>query len=51
MLPNPKFQLDVDVHRDQLIAILKEVFKSPTRLTSREHQQLMRQYPRPNGEG
>lgn len=51
MLHNPKFQLDVDAHRDHLIAILTEVFKHPQRMTSREHQQLMRQFPKPNGEG
>jgi len=51
MLHNPKFQLDVDEHRDNLIAILTEVFKYPIRMTSREHQQLMRKFPKPNGEG
>jgi len=51
MLENPKYQLDVDDHRENLIAILTEVFKYPKRMTSREHQQLMRNYPKPNGEG
>ena len=51
MRHNPKFQLDVDAHREPLIAILQEVFKHPKRLTSREHQQLMRRFPKPNGEG
>lgn len=51
MLHNPKFQFDVDAHRENLIAILTEVFKHPKRLTSREHQQLMRRFPKPDGGG
>jgi elongator complex protein 3 len=51
MLHNPKFQFNVDAHREHLIPILIEIFKHPKRLTSREHQQLMRRFPKPNGEG
>ncbi len=51
MLNNPKYQLDVEEHRDNLIPLLKIILEKPTRMTSREHQQLMRQYPKPNGEG
>lgn len=51
MLKNPKYELDVEAHRDQLLPLLKIILDHPTRMTSREHQQLMRNYPRPNGEG
>jgi len=51
MLNNPKYQLDVEKHRDNLIPLLKIILDNPKRMSSREHQQLMRQYPKPNGEG
>ncbi len=51
MLKNPKYELDVEEHREQLIPLLKVILESPKRLTSREHQQLMRRYPKPAGEG
>ena len=51
MLKNPKYELDVEEHRDQLLPLLKVILASPNRLSSREHQQLMRRYPRPAGEG
>lgn len=51
MLKHPKYELDVEEHRDQLIPLLKVILESPTRLSSREHQQLMRRYPKPAGEG
>jgi len=51
MLNNPKYQLDVEAHRDNLIPLLKTILENPKRMTSREHQQLMRQYPKPNGGG
>jgi len=51
MLKNPKYELDVEEHRDQLIPLLKVILDSPKRLSSREHQQLMRRYPKPAGEG
>ena len=51
MLTNPKYELDVEEHRDQLIPLLKVILESPKRLSSREHQQLMRRYPKPAGEG
>ncbi len=51
MRKNPKYELDVEEHREQLIPLLKVILESPQRLTSREHQQLMRRYPKPAGEG
>ena len=51
MFQNPKYELDVEEHRDQLIPLLKVILESPKRLSSREHQQLMRRYPKPAGEG
>ncbi len=51
MLKNLKYELDVEEHRDQLIPLLKVILDSPKRLSSREHQQLMRRYPKPAGEG
>ena len=51
MRKNPKYELDVEEHREQLIPLLKVILAAPKRLTSREHQQLMRRYPKPAGEG
>lgn len=51
MQHNPRFDLDLDEHRDDLVAILKYVLDMPRRLTSDEFQQLVRHYPRPEGAG
>lgn len=51
MLTNPKYELDVEEHREQLIPLLKVILASPNRLSSRAHQQLMRRYPKPAGAG
>ncbi len=51
MLNNPKYELDVEEHREQLIPLLKVILASPERLSSREHQQLMRRFPKPAGDG
>ena len=51
MLNDRKYDLDVEEHREQLIPLLKIILANPTRLSSREHQQLMRRYPKPAGEG
>lgn len=46
-----RYQFDTEAHRDRLIPLLKIILDAPRRLSSREHQQLMRRYPRPAGEG
>lgn len=46
-----RYQFDAEAHRDRLIPLLKIILEAPRRLSSREHQQLMRRYPRPAGEG
>jgi len=46
-----KYDFDAEAHREQLIPLLKVILHAPRRLSSREHQQLMRRYPRPAGEG
>lgn len=51
MRKNRKYELDVAQHREQLIPLLKRILAAPGRLGSREHQQLMRRYPKPAGEG
>ncbi len=51
MLSNPKYDLDVEAHREQLVPLLKVILEHPRRLSSREHQQLMRRYPKPHGQG
>ena len=51
MPKHPKYDLDVQAHREQLIPLLKVILASPRRLPSREHQQLMRRYPKPGGGG
>ena len=51
MLTDTKYEFDVEAHRAQLIPLLKVILNAPGRLSSREHQQLMRRYPKPAGEG
>ena len=51
MLKDRKYELDVEQHREQLIPLLKVILAKPRRLNPREHQQLMRRYPKPAGEG
>lgn len=51
MSKNSRYEFEVEAHREQLIPLLKIILAAPGRLSSREHQQLMRRYPRPAGEG
>ena len=51
MLDDRKYAFDARAHREQLIPLLKIILNAPGRLSSREHQQLMRRYPKPAGEG
>ena len=46
-----RYEFDAEAHRERLIPLLKIILEAPKRLSSREHQQLMRRYPRPAGEG
>ena len=46
-----KYQLDVQAHRAQLLPLLRHILSQPRRLTPREHQQLMRRHPKPDGGG
>ena len=46
-----RYEFEVEAHREQLIPLLKVILRAPSRLSSREHQQLMRRFPRPAGEG
>ena len=51
MRTDRKYDFDPEAHREQLIPLLRVILAAPKRLSSREHQQLMRRYPRPAGEG
>ena len=51
MLNDRKYAFDAEAHREQLIPLLKIILSAPGRLSSREHQQLMRRYPKPAGAG
>ena len=51
MLDHPRYQFDVEAHREQLIPLLKVILASPQRLSPRQHQQLMRRHPKPAGGG
>ena len=51
MARNSRYEFEVEAHRERLIPLLKVILKAPGRLNSREHQQLMRRFPRPAGEG
>ena len=46
-----RYDFEVETHRERLIPLLKVILKAPRRLSSREHQQLMRRHPMPAGEG
>ncbi len=46
-----RYAFEAARHRDQLVPLLKEILRQPRRLDSREHQQLMRRYPKPAGGG
>ena len=46
-----RYEFEVEAHRAQLIPLLRVILEAPRRLSSREHQQLMRRYPKPGGEG
>jgi len=48
---NNRYEFDAEAHRAQLIPLLKVILRAPRRLSSREHQQLMRRFPRPAGAG
>lgn len=51
MSGNSRYEFQVEAHRERLIPLLKIILKAPDRLSSREHQQLMRRFPKPAGEG
>ncbi len=51
MRKDRKYEFDVQRHRAQLIPLLKVILDQPRRLSPREHQQLMRRYPKPAGAG
>lgn len=51
MLNCNKYEFEAEAHREQLIPLLKVILRAPHRLSSREHQQLMRRYPKPAGAG
>ena len=51
MLDDRKYAFDAEAHREQLIPLLKIILGAPGRLSPREHQQLMRRYPKPDGAG
>ena len=44
MLKDRKYDFDAEAHREQLIPLLKVILSAPRRLSSREHQQLMRRF-------
>ena len=46
-----KYDFDVQAHRAQLLPLLRHILRQPRRLTPREHQQLMRRHPKPDGAG
>ncbi len=51
MSGNSRYEFQVEAHRERLIPLLKIILSAPNRLSSREHQQLMRRFPKPAGEG
>ncbi len=51
MQKDRKYDFDAEAHRQQLIPLLQRILSQPRRLSPREHQQLMRRYPKPAGAG
>ena len=51
MQATSKYDFDVEAHREQLLPLLRHILSQPRRLTPREHQQLMRRHPKPDGGG
>ncbi len=51
MRANSKYDFDVEAHRAQLLPLLRHILSQPRRLAPREHQQLMRRHPKPDGAG
>ncbi len=51
MQATSKYDFDVEAHREQLLPLLRHILSQPRRLTPREHQQLMRRHPKPDGAG
>ncbi|MCY4146307.1 MAG: tRNA uridine(34) 5-carboxymethylaminomethyl modification radical SAM/GNAT enzyme Elp3 [Chloroflexi bacterium] len=51
MQATSKYDLDVEAHRERLLPLLRYILSQPRRLSPREHQQLMRQHPKPDGAG
>ena len=51
MLKDRKYAFDAQAHREQVIPLLRVILAQPGRLSPREHQQLMRRYPKPAGQG
>lgn len=46
-----KFDFDPHAHREQVIAILREVLSAPDRLAHGDFERILREYPMPAGEG
>ncbi len=46
-----RYKFEAEAHRERLVPLLKIILQAPGRLSSREHQQLMRRFPKPAGEG
>lgn len=51
MSGHSRYEFEAEAHRERLIPLLKIILQAPGRLSSREHQQLMRRFPKPAGEG
>ncbi len=51
MRKDRKYEFNAQAHREQVIPLLKVILAHPRRLSPREHQQLMRRYPKPGGAG
>ena len=51
MTATRKYHLDVHAHRERLLPLLRHILEQPRRLSPREHQQLMRKHPKPDGGG
>jgi len=50
-MPDSRYKIDIDAHREALVALLHDIIEQPERLPSKEFQRLVRKYPLPNGEG
>jgi len=50
-MQNPKYKIDIEAYREQLVSLLHDIIDEPGRLPSKQFQKKIRKYPLPDGAG